>query len=450
MKSIVFFCVGKRDIVENKNRNWIIFKNEAEIKNIDLNDYSFPIVDKFLKKIRENNIKIEKIFIFATRQQPLHEKDTIFNASVIKKLLCNKYNFGERKITIQEFNEDPSDYDKAYKFFSNFFNNFKEKGRFVINISSGTPAMTFSLVFNSLIHSNKKDVEIFYVSENDSVKKLILRNFIYQELAKETFKTLKEKKLFAIAADFGKKYLDLPLTEIKFLIAEDEFLKFNFKRAKKLFIEVKNKSTNTEMRNEAENKLKLIEELESNDCEKKILTKLKILLDYLLIKKESFEYTEFIASLFRFYEQSLIIGIKLAFDFDVDNNYNINKETFREKAKSIMERYKNESEELMKKYKDKHKKELDVEQPTTDTFIFFINLYLNLKNKDKNITEIVGIVDKIGKIIDKYKLRELRNNSILAHGFKGIGKKDIKNTGDVLNKFKDFISKIESYYSSKK
>jgi len=448
MGSVIVFCIGTSDIQSRNDNTPRIFKSDEEIRDLNFEELKFPIIKSFFDKLKNDakdlKSEIEKVIIIGTKQIPQSETDTLFNAHVIKKVLQKEYDIAESKIIVRAFEDNPADYDETYKFFSRIFEEIKHKDRVIINITGGTPALNFSLAFNAIAHNEPGNVEIYYVSKGHGIKKLFLEKFILNEFTKHTFEVLKHRNLYALAAEFADTYLDLPKKEVEYLKAMDAFIKFDFETAEKLFTEVK-KSTNEKIVRSAEEKLKILECLKSNDVKEKTLMKLNLLLESMRLKRKNFEYTELVALLFRFYEQLLMICVIIAFGFEADKEYGIDEEKFGIKAKEIQEKYQDEYKKLEESYNKKHKRKLDITKPSIDTYSILIELYLRTENENKEIKEVLNTVKNASRIIDTYKLRELRNKSIYAHGFIGMGKNNIEVVEKLLENFKSILQKLENY-----
>ncbi len=477
IKNIVIFCVGSSDI-QTTNRKKVIFVDEElknkfgeekdEIKLLDkdkietanIEDYSFPIVTPFFDTIIKNCNDISAVYIIGTNQKQAdiykRTQDTYYNAKFIKKYLKEKYKIEEDKIKVEEYVGNPADYHEAYNFFENLFKcirkNSDDNYKFIINITGGTPAMNTCLLINAFNNINRSDqLGIYYVNKPDpgnpigECKELNITNFYLNEIFGKICKSFEDKKLYGLAAKFGEKYLDWQGTKIKRLKALDAFFKFNFDEAKELFEEVKNKSEDKKIIEESKKYLEQINDLYGDNKNKKIVAKLKILFEVMKIKKENFEYAEFLSLFIRLYEQLCMLCVHKAYGIELDDDFNIVNESFKSKVEELEkdEKFRKEKEEFFKKHGIEKKSE-SLERGLL-SYLFLMDFYLRKEDADKNTKGFISKVFGLGaendderksniKKLDEMRIK--RNKSILAHGFEHY-KPD-----EQVDKFLNYLEKI--------
>jgi hypothetical protein len=479
IKNIVIFCVGSSDI-QTKDRKKVIFVDEElrnkfseendEIKPLDkdkietanIEDYSFPIVTPFFDTIIKNYNDISAVYIIGTNQKQAdiykRIQDTYYNAKFIKKYLKEKYKIEEDKIKVEEYVRSPADYNEAYNFFENLFKWIRKNSdgnyKFIINITGGTPAMNTCLLINAFNNINRSDqLGIYYVNKPDpgqpigECKELNITNFYLNEIFGKICKSFEEKELYGLAADFGEKYLDWEETKIKRLRALDAFIKFNFDEAKELFEEVKNKSRDNKIIEECREYLKQIDDLYGDNKNKKIVAKLKILFKVMKIKKENFEYAEFLSLFIRLYEQLCMLCVHKAYGIELDDDFNIVEESFESKVKELEkdEKFRKEKEEFFKKHGIERKSE-SLERGLL-SYLFLMDFYRRKEDADENTRRFISKVFELGAKDEEErknnikKLNEMRikrNKSILAHGFEHYkpGEQEdefLKKLGEIIN-----------------
>ncbi|MEM4330573.1 MAG: hypothetical protein QW273_01030 [Candidatus Pacearchaeota archaeon] len=401
---ILFFNVGSRDVkLDEKEieKEKIREKGEEILKNFDLyrDRISIEIIRPYLEKFAEET---KKIYLFVTNQNDefFKKKDSLFFGKIIEKIIEEEYKI---EVEVKEYQNDPTDYEKVYAFFINFFSNFKNSEEIkILSISGGVPAMNFvmQIVATTLLTKT----EIYKV--NESAKKIESVNYektIKKEFIKKACIELLERYEYTGIITLLEKNEIYNKDLIHLLKYCDYRLHFDFDSANKeleKLIEKKDSLTRKELKKfeiKIEKEEDLIGELYIN----------------MIIKWEKSEIVDFIARLQRFSEAYL------QYIFSKAMNIKINWEDEKESNKKFKECITKETElfEQIKYYYEKKGKSIE------DLKVNKMNLYLCLPYFQKKRLiekEIDKSIDKINKIIDKY-----RHLSIIAHGFKGVSKEDI-------------------------
>lgn len=150
-----------------KHRGKGLIFEELTIKRID-----FPIFsDLWFYILSKNyNKKPDEVILFATRQNPIHKKDTYYLGKIIKYIL-NKIFFKSENngIIINLIESDPSDYENMDRYFANIIHNslrerLKKSSITYVQTSTGTPAISFNLSIH--LSSLPLCIKYLYVKDN--------------------------------------------------------------------------------------------------------------------------------------------------------------------------------------------------------------------------------------------------------------------------------------------
>lgn len=177
--------------------------------------FDFPI----LKPIIENLTRIHSIdhlFLFATDQQDekFRQKDTIFFAEIIKTILRRDYSKKVKQISILPITASPNDYDLMLQTYGRELLAIDKQYQFqsiYLGVAGGTPACNFSLIFKaSLIFGER--AHALYTSEKEGLKSLEIAEYIHTELLHHTCQTLLNRYEFHSLETILKKHpLQCPL-----------------------------------------------------------------------------------------------------------------------------------------------------------------------------------------------------------------------------------------------
>lgn len=375
--------------------NYIESRKLWESKEFD--NLELLLLEPVLHKIQKT-FDIKKMHLFCTEQSPPHKQDTKFIAHIVKSILYSRYDFDEISINIMVISKNPADYDEMMKLYRAEVGNLPEFIDHVfVSLAGGTPQQNLSLMFESVARFGEKTTIIYTPRDSNKAVEYKIGYDIYKRMISQRVDILKEKKMYGMAADLATEYGVLDSNEIKMLQAKNHRLLFDFDSAQMLFTEVKDKLP--EHREEIYNAINKLEKLKNK--EKPAL--IHELYENMLIKWEQGAYVDFLGRLFRFEEAVQ--------RFVVENEFNISTEKdengLRFKSDVI-------SNNDLKNFLVKQK----IDYSTPNRLCLFMMLrFLISKNPDR--TDIKLITDTIKKI---RQLSDLRNASIMAHGFEGISK----------------------------
>lgn len=182
------FSTSIRDLKEEIRKSKTVFNEDGMVLDNSLSFHSSSVKQlkmEILKtSINEISSKfgkpIDTVFCFCTKQEPSNETDT-FNFSFLLKGNFGKCYFPNIKFFFFDVTCNPADYKEAYNYYNKFFEEGKiidkeNEGEFVVSISQGTPAMSYSL--SSVVSKFYPSIPQFYTSQvqvkKTEVKKLYL------------------------------------------------------------------------------------------------------------------------------------------------------------------------------------------------------------------------------------------------------------------------------------
>ena len=397
--------IGNSDIGKDKNpifspRNGhiTIYDESRELwESKEFGSTELLLLDPVLRKIREI-FDIGQVYLFYTEQSPPHRQDTKFIAHIVKSILCSRYDFDGTSINLYAISKNPADYDEMLKLYRAEVDNIPESAdRVFVSLAGGTPQQNFSAMLESVARFGAKATMIYTPRGSEDAVEYGVGYEIYKRMISHRVDILKEKKMYGMAAKLAEEYGILDTNEIKMLQAKNHRLLFDFESSQTLFNEVKDK-----LPEHLEEIHSAIDELEKLKNKNKYAL-IHELYENMLVKWEQGAYVDFLGRLFRFEEAVL--------RFVVENEFNISTE----KDENDL-RFKSDvsSNNDLKNFLDKN----GINYDTPNRLCLFMMLrFLISKNPNRNDLKI--ITDTIKKI---KKLSDLRNASIMAHGFEGISR----------------------------
>ncbi len=138
---------------------------------------------------RNGTQKCNKIFLFATDQQPPHRQDTIYLAYLLKEMLISKYMVDEDAVEILPIRGNPSDTDEMGKFFEGFVGLHEKELRYAENylfVGPGTPAISINLSVSLADFST----EYRYLRRGDRNSTEIIPLEFFKKLSRRRYETV--------------------------------------------------------------------------------------------------------------------------------------------------------------------------------------------------------------------------------------------------------------------
>ena len=373
-----------------------------------------PIILK--KKIEKLNNPINnlEVVLYATMQEEENQQDTYYIAKVIKELLIKDFPNLKDKIKIEKVSRNPSDYGVMIEYYAEKLNKFNnDYDRIYVGITGGTQAQNNALIINSVLKWEEK-VRTIYKPRNGEPQEDKIGEKIFKILKNEEFETFKKSHLYDLASELMKKFKlsDNWECEYHYLRALHYKRLFDFEKAKDEFNKAMD-CANLDDEEKISKELIILQELskEPKNLDERI-KKYGLLIDLLIdnarIKWDNGEYVDFIGRIFRIEEALLRVIFEREFKIGTD------KESFEDFKKFLIEH-----EEIIE-FIEKELELKELEPKPTRKVLFGILMYMVKKmGKGKELKNIYEPTKKIEK------LGNLRNNSIIAHGFEGISKEDI-------------------------
>ena len=401
MKYNLFFNIGGQDLKLNGVKlepartkgSEVLSKYDMEKSNIQI-----PIIQPLIEKFKED---IEKVYLFVTDQSENSgyiEKDTINFGKIIERILNDRFGLVSKMFYIQ-FN--PTDYGLLFDFYQKILQDFENDNN-IFSISGGTPQMNGTLFF---VGSNMlNNLEVYRVDEasgdvvsvdyKNTIRKnliinqclLLLNNYNYMSmlriLGNEHIENMKLKLLLEYCTH--RLYFDFELANKKI----DELISWIDPSDKAVFNKIKIENNR--------DYVWLISELYTN----------------IMIKWQNEEYVDFLGRLFRFQEAL----IRYVFENITSISTGKSRETGFKEFRNYIEK-----DNDLKSFLEREK--IKCQEPTVLCLRYLIKYMINQRLEERELLkEINDFADKIEK------LGELRNKTIMAHGFEGVSKEVIANT----------------------
>ena len=356
------------------------------------------LVPLLLKEIVEEITRIEqntiKIILFGTRQIKPHRQDTIYIAYIVKTLLEEIFE-DKVEIEVKTIEDDPSDYGKMFDFFRNQCKRLDDENieKVYVSLTGGTQAQNTALLLWSVALWENK-VWTLYKPRVGACQSNSIGDKMFKWIKREEAEKLKELNP-KLAAELIRKFKtegDESEMESEYLLGKHQMYLFNFEEARKHFEEACRKGSN-----EAKKELERLNELEKGDWK----TLLDILLENMRHKWKMGDYVDFLGRLFRLHEEVLM---KIYKKIDKENLLLLEDEKLRD---------------FLEKQNLKIPSEEQIRSDEINRKILLGYVRYFSKN-DTLLNEIVTYLEILEDLSD------LRNKTIIAHGFKGVSERKIK------------------------
>ncbi len=420
MKNILLANIGNNDVkYQSCNITSAREKGKKILDDFDKHkgDLTFPILQPAIDKIIRDHKQLERVHLFITDQQKPHEQDTLYFGEIIEKWL-KELNANIRcKLEIMKRN--PHRYDYMFSFYERELKKLNKNDRYFCLLSGGLPACNMSLLFNSFSIFGEQATHLYVEKGSADVKCLHVSSNLDDWYQKRSIYSCLEQYNYAAIQS-------LPVLQNKNV---QELVKsaksraaFNFESS--LMSLEKYESAIEKSNPLIENLKKHLEVLKSKQ---NVETLLQELILNCKIKYKNKEYADVLGRLFRLNEGMLRWAIEhkdvLGVTTEKDRGNG-----FTEFCDSI-----NCNKEL-KKYLDK--KNIEYKKPTLMNMSAIIQFFIDNKDIDDKFRDIFEINKSFTKA------SELRNKSIIAHGFQGISENDIKNLD-----IESIIERIEGVFN---
>ncbi|AEH07257.1 hypothetical protein [Methanothermococcus okinawensis] len=397
-----------------------------------------PIIIKYqIKKILELHDSID-VVLFGTLQNGGYKTDAYYSASIIEYIIKKEFGDKINSIKVYAINDNPSDYSLMFEYYKKTLNNFKNDKDYesiYLGITGGTPALSFGLIICGALKWELKAKVLYQSLFKNEPTYMDIGYKLFNILKNREYITLYDKHLYELCAEIGKDYNLIPDWKYHYLLGLHYKELFDFKRALEEFDKAyKCDNVNFKDKKEIQKEINSIKDFEKIDINNIVIKDninlyaklIDLLIENAKIKWENGEYVDFIGRIFRLKEALLRMIIEKEF------NISTNPKNVEENGKKIKRWL--EFEEFLDnnpKIYDYLEKETDWngrKEPNNRVLDWILGYMVNKGKKEwKKYAKIYGFSKNLEK------LSELRNESILAHGFKGISKTDIVNRYDKNN-----------------
>lgn len=403
-------------------------KANKEEKQGIFRQLDFPIIKAIIDKVDKElgSKKLDGIIFAYTDQKCNNNQDTIYLYKILKEkkelinnLKTKDQEIWERRLKSSKFNYNkiefnPSDIDKMYNFYAKKIKelNTKKIEKLFISITGGVSAMNFALLISAIEKFNGQVIPCYLPKGHKFAYKVKIAENLRKQMLKRDIKILiKNKDYFAvikifenleddIAEGISKSDLRNIILALKYAEAR---IQFNFDKSKEYALKC---SDNIEEYREEFIELGKDISIEQDDYINR-LVELKNNAKYLY---KNGAYTDFLGRVYRF-QEAIYEHILRQYDLIIEesNGCKINKEILENEysdKKVILDNIKIDGNTL--KYKEGN---LSVDAMSNIIIVLIEN------------EEVRNIINEMEKIND---VKQLRNKSILAHGFEGISKEKIE------------------------
>ncbi len=435
--AILLANIGNRDVElrngEEINKGSARVKGEKIWENYDKykNRIQLPILEPLFDYIGKEGENLRRIHLFVTDQssEKYRDSDTLVFGKIIKKYIKELKGFkgGTPRVILHSIEIDPSLYDYMFKYFDTELNKLKKKidesDRIYVTPTGGTPACSMNLVFHSVSCFGDK-VVCLYVRRQGRIEKL--------DISKQLSQNFQKHQIMSLLGNYS--YSDIKNMEI---IKRDEDIQrlvrcaearvsFNFEDAKgdlRSFIVSRGCVELEPIRDH-------LETLAQGDFSSLI----KELLINTEIKFEVGQYVDMLGRLFRLEESLLAWVIRKQFGIDITDNKG-RFSNFRELIKNT------EGLEDYLKSQRVNGEGLEYDKPNRENMRSIVSFIASKKGK-LPCSDLASKVLEISKELQKAS--ELRNKTIIAHGFQGVSKKELEDKGvdvkGIIDSIKELLS----------
>lgn len=437
---ILISNIGNRDVLYKKktlDRDKIrqigeeLFINyESERKKL-----SFPLLEPLLRTFAD---KLKNIYIFVTNQedQRVRNSDTLYLGQIIQRWIREAYNI---PVNIKQYTNNPTDYEKVYRFFTDMFTQeesvlSRAKTR-IISLSGGTPQMNNALyvILSSLYLDGNEFYSIFNgdlipVNHEQTINRIFIK-----KSCTELLKIYEYQSIIGVLERYQMKNQKSLLLLLNYGHARKNF---DFEKSKKHLRE-------------------FLTSIPSSEHGKYIFFNLDSISEPEHLIKELFWNMEIC-----YKNQNYLFLIALLFRLEEALLYKINDFLFQDALEDSLSRRRIHSK-LLEHLEEEPElwdslKKIPYRGQSLDLNLDFLNrtvLYFiatlkikSLRGKSKDLyplSNILMIFDRINKyrfdLLEEYERKEqynsptstkclgdLRNSSLIAHGFEVVSKEKIE------------------------
>ncbi len=397
---------------------------------------TYPILEPFMKSFAD---KLKNIYFFVSNQEDrrVRDSDTIHLGAVIKKWVRQTYNI---QVNVVQYTNDPTNYEKIYHFYCSYFtqenNIIKKADRRIISLSGGTPQMNGALyvILSSLFLEGNEFYSVFAgdlisINHESTINKIFVKKSCLELLIINQYQSI-----INLLEKNNIKSIEHLISLLRYAQLRKTF---NFDNAKIQFVQFLKSIPSVHHR---EYDILLLENISDP------INLIKELFWNMELSYKNQNYLFLVALIFRLEEALLIEIVKYLYKNTISLDLNKKKThpnfiTFLEKNDTSLW---NSIQAINFKGFPLNVTNKELSRPV---LYFIAKLKLDeLKEQDKNISQVRNLLDLFDRInkysyedmteqqrFEKYKDRkskncvgDLRNSSIIAHGFASVSKEDIE------------------------
>lgn len=419
MRIVYLACVGNRDLKLFDGQQEVdISPNEVRSEAERLLDeyhkhqhrFRYPILSKAFDYIQQRVEKLDHVYLFVTDQPDSvklehRRKDTVFVGKILERLLKSRYKLD---VTLRIIEGNPANYDQMYEYFAEALAEFDKKDFYYFSNSGGTPSANTGLLLQA-VQIFGANCQPLSIPELESVTPMKLG------------KTQLHEKVFALACELLDRFeyegtlaalhregVSIPEGIFHFLNHCQSRLNFDLDNAVKEF-EKFQKAATGEDRVFYHDILERLQKMLQGDRVELI----RELLDNAEVKLHSREYVDFLGRIFRLSEELLKMSISKIFQNDMIS-IDVYSKNSDQPFTEWIEKNPTIKDHFLKTKSDYNK---GINRRTLLTL-------LELKIREKDYGKKFGRINSL--IVWLETLADLRNQSIMAHGFDGVSRNQIE------------------------
>lgn len=434
MQRIAFCNVGNRDL-STPERSKLPPRIAGEQYWNSYNDHQFsaPIIDAYARYFQSIQLIIDRLILFDTDQAEtpatltkdhlgvsLRDKDTYWFGKILERYIHEHWSHVIRSVERRTiYNVNPSLYDEAMKAFGiqlASINQNSATATYYVLAAGGTPAFNNALQFKAIARFREKCF-VLYKSEHDPAPySLNIRKQLLDSFNISTAIQLIQQHNFFGAITLLEGSVDQNIIELLRYAKYRE--DFNFDMARDILITIQH---------EVDGSLRDLVRSIQHTAYQINQADLKFLLVELYYNAQmtytNGRYADFLGRIFRFQETVLRYLIETTFNISTDYSKEYKAENLAQFNQLLAD------DLVLHAYLEQAKigdQKLDYQHFSVPVMISLIN-FLTKTSDQRYLTKpqqgiYKGLLEMINKITS---LGQMRNQSIIAHGFQGVSKEKI-------------------------
>lgn len=457
MQRIAFCNVGNSDVTVSGKNLWPP-RTEGQLhwQTYDQHQFSAPIIDAYARYFEQNQLLIDRLILFDTDQADtptnnikvranviLRDKDTCWFGMILERYIQEHWSHVIRIVERRTiYNINPSLYDDAMQVFGHQLANIKHQPEteYYILATGGTQAFNNALQFKSIARFREKCF-VLYKSEHDpapyslNIPKQLLDSFNIST----AIQLIQQHNFFGAITLLEGSVDQNIIGLLRYAKYREDF---NFDMARDILITIQNEVDGT-LRDLVRSIQHTAYQINQAD--------LKFLLVELYYNAQitytNGRYADFLGRMFRFQETVLRYLVETTFKISTDYSKAHKAENLAQFNQLLAD------DPALHAYLEQAKigdQKLDYQHFSVPVMISLINFLTKTADQRYLTRPQQGIYKGILEIINKItNLGQMRNQSIIAHGFQGVSKEKIneamqlKPDQDPLDVLRNILAKMQ-------